>query len=489
MQTLKKYLKKKWVIVAIVLVVLIIIFLIVHRSSKSPTFETAFATTATVTSKVSVTGKVVPFQKSDLGFEKGGTVSSIPVSVGQHVKRGAVIATLNDNQTLASLQGAKASLSVAIAAYNDSQTDTQIGYSNAQKNAINAVRDAYVSANSAILNQTDSFFTGGTSVNPTLTLHTDSYSIERSVEIERVNVSQALDAWKKEIDSTTSETSAATLLGDARNYLGTIKQFMSDLSSIVLTLSHGSSGSSQATVDGYLATVNTANTSVNAALSSVTSAQNSLDTATPKGVASLQAKIDQAKADVANYEAQYAKSEVFAPFDGVVTRIDPQVGDIVTGGQTPFAMMGEQSFKVEVNIPEADIAKVSLGNKADITLDAYGESVPFPATVILIDPAETVVEGVPTYKVTLQFDQKDDRVRSGMTANIDIVTASVNDVVAVPFRSVVDKDDGSKVVRTVNADGKTYTEVPVTLGLKGSDGLVEVKSGISSSTEIVTFVK
>ena len=52
-------------------------------------------------------------------------------------------------------------------------------------------------------------------------------------------------------------------------------------------------------------------------------------------------------------------------------------------------------------MPEADIAKVAIGDLASSTLDAYGSYVDFPAQVTMIDPAETVIEGVPTYKVTL----------------------------------------------------------------------------------------
>ena len=52
---------------------------------------------------------------------------------------------------------------------------------------------------------------------------------------------------------------------------------------------------------------------------------------------------------------------------------------------------------------------------ADVTLDAYGSGVIFQARVDIIDPAETVLDGVPPYKVTLDFVSADPRIRSGMT--------------------------------------------------------------------------
>src|SRR5581483_10901237 len=98
----------------------------------------------------------------------------------------------------------------------------------------------------------------------------------------------------------------------------------------------------------------------------------------------------------------------------------------------------DTKFQIDANIAEADIAKVALGQKATVTLDAYGPDVVFNATVIKIDPAETIVDGVPTYKTTFQFDTPDDRIKSGMTANIDIQGDSHTDVLAVPERAVID---------------------------------------------------
>ena len=105
-----------------------------------------------------------------------------------------------------------------------------------------------------------------------------------------------------------------------------------------------------------------------------------------------------------------------------------------------------------------------------------------------IDPAETILENVPTYKVTLQFDQKDDRVRSGMTANIDILTNERNNVLIIPFRAVIDSD-GKKSVRVLESNGKKYTTVSINLGLKGSDGNIEVVNGLKVGQKVVTFIK
>jgi HlyD family secretion protein len=121
------------------------------------------------------------------------------------------------------------------------------------------------------------------------------------------------------------------------------------------------------------------------------------------------------------------------------------------------------------------------------TLDAYGNSVVFNNSIVKIDPAATVIDGVPTYKVTLKFDVKDDRVRSGMTANLDILTNKKDNVLFLPSRVIVTKDDG-KYVSMLDANDKSeLIEKKVITGLRGSDGNVEVISGLNEGDKVVAL--
>jgi multidrug efflux pump subunit AcrA (membrane-fusion protein) len=144
-------------------------------------------------------------------------------------------------------------------------------------------------------------------------------------------------------------------------------------------------------------------------------------------------------------------------------------------------------YKIEANVPEVDVAKVAVGDPARVTLDAYGSAEFFPATISAIDPAETVIEGVPTYTVTLRFDQKDERIKSGMTANIDIRTDQREGVLYIPARAVLTDADGRRFVRV--PDGLATRDVPVEVGLRGSDGRIEILSGLSEGDVVVTFLK
>jgi multidrug efflux pump subunit AcrA (membrane-fusion protein) len=149
---------------------------------------------------------------------------------------------------------------------------------------------------------------------------------------------------------------------------------------------------------------------------------------------------------------------------------------------------GGENFKAESFIPEADIAKIQLGDRADITLDAYGQYTIFGAHVTFIDGAETMIEGVPTYKTILDFDKVDSRIKSGMTANIDIIANERINVLTVPSRAIID-ENGVRGVRVLRSDKKTYDFVPVEIGIKGSDGKTEIIDGIEVGDEVVTFLK
>jgi RND family efflux transporter MFP subunit len=188
-----------------------------------------------------------------------------------------------------------------------------------------------------------------------------------------------------------------------------------------------------------------------------------------------QAKLASAKAAVEIARRNINDAYLYAPISGVVAVKSKQVGEFVATTDQIYYLLGEGGLEVTANVSEIDIAKVAVGNSTSITLDAYGPDVVFNAHVASIDPAETVINGVSTYKVTFVFDTPDERLRSGMTANIKIATQNRTNVIVVPLRAVSTKD-GSKIVHV--QVGEQENEVVVRLGLKGDDGMVEVLDGL-----------
>ncbi len=151
--------------------------------------------------------------------------------------------------------------------------------------------------------------------------------------------------------------------------------------------------------------------------------------------------------------------------------------------------MGDGAFEVQAFIPEVDIARVQLGDKARITFDAFERTSVFIGTVVRIALVETMREGVPTYKTTIVLDEEPHEryvLRPGMTADIDITTDERENVLFVPTRSVI--RDGDRTFIRVVEQGE-LRERDIVTGLRGSAGTIEIREGLTDGEEVVLFVR
>ena len=500
-----KFITKKSVIATGVVIIIIGAYVVTHGGTKV-TFESSPVVIGNVIEKVSVTGTVSPVDKADLAFKKSGTIAAIAVKVGDSVKRGDLIASLESAADVAALASAQAQLAelqrglrpeeFALDQANVNTASTTLA--NAKKDAINAVRDGYVKAQSALLNYSDTFFTNPQSPNPVINITVRSTEMQNAINNERLVITTIFSQWKSDIDSSTV-ANAAGLITNAEGYLTKIKSFLSDLSAVVNSLTTGNSGMSQTAIDADVSTMNAALSNLTTAITTVSTADSELkNAASGYAQATNQFNLQQAGSSADTIAAQAAKvkqaaaaladDSITAPIDGLVTKVDPHVGEFAQAGQTSFAIQSAGAYKIEAYVPEADIAKVAIGNTAAVTLDAYGAATIFPAAVTSIDPAETVLEGVPTYKVTLMFVTPDQRIRSGMTANTDILTHEVDSVLVIPTRAITTTATSTSV-RLVNAGNNAFTTTLVKVGLKGSDGTIQIISGVNVGESVVTYVK
>ena len=497
-------LKNKYVIAGIIVVVLLILYIIM-RGGSSANIEAASVVSGNVVEQVSVTGKISPMDKADLSFDTAGSIAHIYVKVGTQVKKGDILASLDNAADVASLASAQAKLDDITRSLRPEELQVEqakvdsalVALYNASKDGVNAARSGFVQAQNALFNYADTFFANPQTANPLIKISTQSSIDQTSIDFERVSITDSLNIWRTSLDSTSS---ASTLLDSADKNLSSIKSFMDDLSTQINHLSPANSGLSQSTIDVFLTTINNGLSTLNQAIDSVTGARSALQQAqtayneaysnfTLKNAGSSAQAIQAQQATVDSLAALVAKGSIYSPIDGIVTRVDPQEGEYATPGISGFAVQSNGLYKIEAYVPEADIAKVAIGDHADVTLDAYGSDIVFSAKVTLIDPAETVLEGVPTYKVTLLFDVADARIRSGMTANTEILTHEHDGVLFVPTRSILVGDNGSKIVRLLDKNGKTFSTTTVMLGLKGSSGTTEITSGLKLGDKVVTYVK
>ncbi len=215
--------------------------------------------------------------------------------------------------------------------------------------------------------------------------------------------------------------------------------------------------------------------------------QLALKKASPRQVdiALYQAQIEQSKAALALIQKQIADTILKAPIGGIITSVSSKMGEMAKASVSIITMMTQSGLQVEADVSEADIGKVSLADPATITLDAFMDEV-WKGKVVDIEPAETIIQGVVYYKVTIGFSQLVKKVKSGMTANVTIITDKRENVLAVPQRAIVEKND-KKYIRILA--GESYREQQVETGLMGSEGEIEVISGLKEGDKVITFIK
>lgn len=424
--------------------------------------------------------------------------------------------------------------------------DAQINLTNVENNAEIALdqlygevddilHDAYAKADDALSNQTDVFFKNDFTDNPTLELTLSNNSLKNSAQSQRLHATNSLEDLMETIENLdiSSKTSLDTALENASTDLAQIRTLLTTLSSALNYVV----GESQSTITTYRGYVSTGQTSINTAISnvdsqiqaiatqratneynistaesSVTTAENTLRSAeenldlkeagyTDQQIAnqrslvkqaeanllSQKAQVRQAQANIQSSQARLEKMSLKSPINGVITGKEVEVGELVSPGKAIFTVISEANYQVEANIPEIDIAKVEVGDKASVTLDAYGSDEEFAVTVIDIDPAEKIIEGIPTYKTTFEFDTDSELVKSGMTANIEIQTGYRENVIAIPQRAIY-TDSGSKTVRVLNNDGVTYKEKSIETGMRGSDGRIEITEGIKTGDKVIISI-
>ncbi|MBU0649079.1 HlyD family efflux transporter periplasmic adaptor subunit [Patescibacteria group bacterium] len=241
----------------------------------------------------------------------------------------------------------------------------------------------------------------------------------------------------------------------------------------------------------YAAAVDSAEASVSiqqAALDASEAAL-ALKQASPRGVdlAPLQAQVKSAEAAYSLALNRLENSQIISPANGIVTKINYDVGERVAANATAIVVLATDLFNVEVDIPETDITKISAGDFSEITLDAFGDDMMFVGEVIEIEPAETRIQDVVYYQVKVKIEfTTEQAVKNGMTANVIIKTDERKGVLVIPQRSVIMRN-GDKIVRVLK-DGEIIEKIPV-LGLRGDDGFTEVVNGIDEGDEVVTAVR
>ena len=450
---------------------------------------------------VSVTGRVKPAKEVGLSFEKSGRVSAVYRDVGENVAAGEFLVSLDGGEISAQLAQGKAVVKTQEAKLEELKSGTreedinvsEVAVDNAVSDLLNDIKNGYVNADDAIRNKVDQLMSNPKGPTPQLNFIVNDFQLETDIENNRPTMENLLSVWNSSVNIMLVSKEVTPYAGEARANLRSVQTYLDKVASAVNSLTT-TTNLSQTTIDGYKAAIVLARTNVNTALDAVTASlekyKNSMSALALKKAGTVkeqidaqEAEVDGAKANVLNLEVQLGKTILRSPISGVVTKQEAKTGETAPAGVVLVSVISNAKYEIEADIPEADIAKIKIGDKAEITLDAYGSDAVFSATVSQINPAETIIDGVATYKTTLQFNENDPRVKPGMTANTDIFGQKKENILFIPGRAVSTKEK----IKTVDLlEGKTTRGVIITTGLRGSNGDVEILSGLKEGDRVKT---
>ncbi len=492
--------RKVSIIGAAILVVVIaaIVFMVNGRDTADA--QLVALTNRSVVQEVAVSGSVKADQSVDLGFEVSGRVRSVTARTGDRIRAGTVFISLENNQSRADVVAAEARLAEAVRgtraeelAISKEQVDSaRIDFEASKQAFVDSLNTVYGDTLSAVGGYGDTLFIGPGRSNNSLRFRPRSSGMSEKLEDERYTLVNESVRWKRLV-SIITEANFETNLSEFDLYFNRYKTFIINLADAVNT-AQSNDTTPQATINEYRSVMTTARQLVIDAATERQSAETTYKNAeSDLRIAEREYTFDQAgssvediaieRANLLSAQASYEKTIIRASFDGLVTALEVEQGEIVGANQTLVSLISDGVFTIEANIPEVDIAKIAIDNTARVTLDAYGDSVAFDAHVILIDPTASVLDGVPTYKTTLAFVTVDERIRSGMTANVTIVTARTESSLTVPLRAVRTNDAGQTVVSLKQGD--TTEERVITLGVRGSDGYAQVTEGLTLGDMVV----
>lgn len=461
--------------VAVAALLLVAIFALGTRGES--TEEVLTVAPGPFVQEVSVSGKVVAAEEVDLTFPETGRVASVSAAVGQRVGAGRVLATLSMGTLLSDLESAKAQVALRRAATQSTQTNVEQITREQDELVSSAYRTMLSEGLTAVPDSSNTS-------RPTPPIVSGIYDGAEGTYRVRVltNVSQG----KYDLRVFNLESSERVeILEDEPTPLGTRGLFITfpdDLSTYGdttwdITIPNKKSSS-------YLSNYNAYQEAIRTRDRAIASAKADLEEGS-QGSSVAKAQLQQAEAEEARIRAMIAERTLRAPFAGVITFVDAKVGAVVSGNTRAISMISNGSLQIESYVPEINVALLQVGDGAKITLDAYGEAVVFAAKVVSIDPAETVRDGVSTYRIILQFDINDERLKSGMTANVTIVTDERENIISVP-QGIVTERGGKKYVQVKN--GTKVEEREVTTGIVSSLGNIEIVRGLTSG-ETVVLVK
>lgn len=426
----KKFKWKKLIIILIIVAAAIIAAVLFARKKLSSITEMSNLVQLEEVKKqdlsdfISLTGSVSGETKMNYSSSAAAEFATVEVEVGDEVKEGDIIATLNKEAIQSQIDAIEKNLSNASALRENQKKLNQRALESAKTDQTNQLNQA----NQAISNADAAYA-----------------AAERTVN----NLSSQISTLKSQVNAAQSEEEKADISAQ-------ISQIQDQLNAAKEELSAADSARSEARANYN---------SVKAATDeAVFSAQNAIDVEkySTEDDSSVQTQLDDLR-------KQLEDCTITSKSDGIVTAVNVSAGDMNTPNAAVVTVENNQSMVMTASVAETDILKLEEGMKAVVTADALddqeinGEVIKVVKVYNASMPSDTTGEQTGNasaggFSVQIRLD--DSELISGMSAKAKIILTDKTDILCVPYDLVQEDESGQSYVLCAedNGDG-SYTTV------------------------------
>lgn len=466
---------------------------------------TVVATAQDLTDKITASGSVIPFQTANLSPKTSGRVARMFVEQGDRVIQGQKIAQMENAEVQASFAQAQANVQQAQANLNKAKNGTRIEeiaqaqarLTQAQANlnkAKNGNRPEETAQVRAKLAQAQANFQMMSSIAPQQIEQANAQQLAASAKLKLAqaqidrfrSLKQAGAIAQDKLDQATADyqTARANLL-DAQQKLQQVRNStQSEVNRSKATVTEVQQALRQSELGSRSEDVASLAAQVAQAQAAFQQAKNG---SRPEEIAQLTAALAVANAQLQSARSQLEDSTVIAPFAGLITQRYASVGAFVTPTTSASTSTSATStsivalakdMEVKAKVPEVDIGKIKVGQKVEVTADAFSDR-PFQGTVRLVAPEAVVEQNVTSFEVRIVLDTGKEVLRSGMNVNATFTGKRTSNALTVPTVAISSKrgqtgvyvtgENNEPKFKVIKVGGTVRDKIQVLEGLQAGD--------------------
>ena len=528
--------KKKIIKIAVIICILLVLFLF-FKNASSKAIDSMYTKESVQKRDIetyhSFTGTVSASTSVDITPTVSGVkVEEIKVEDGDEVSKGDVIMVLDSYSIETQIEELSAqmdtsanqnaiSIAQAQKSYDDLKDNMDKGLNQTIQSAQSGIDSAFqalVSAQNAYNNEVtlnnmqlsttisssmqsvDSAYAQVVSAQTTLANANEDEADARDTYDEAVETYNNADSTVNELTGTSPKDSAKTAMETASKTLETYERSVTSarqaLSSAWDSYNYAVSQFTAAKIQEENSLTSLYNQLITAQTSYLTAidSYNAATLSVNQQLESYKLQISQAKAaanqsyselQLADLQKQLSDCTITAAMDGIVSLGDTKVGTIASSATSLGTITDYSEMKIDIKIGEYDITGVEEGKEVTVTIDALDETL--TGTITKIAKTATVSGGVSYFESEVEVEGSNS-LRSGMSAEVKLITDSKSSALSISSGAVQTSDDGSYYVYVSGDSDEDIATKTITIGI--NDGsYVEVLSGLEEGDEILVPIQ